>query len=98
MRAGVQAGSNVITTSTEPMPGTSVAAFSTPSLIKRIAGHPGVVAVMIIRTAPSIDGDVVDEAEIDDVVTELGIDHNAQGVPDTVDQFIGHDGALTVSS
>ena len=63
-----------------------------------MAGHPGVVAVMVMRTAPSIDRDVVDEAEIDDVVTELGIDHDAQRVPDPVDEFVRHDGALTVSS
>src|SRR5213592_3364866 len=42
------------------------------------------------------DRDVVDEAEIDDVVTKLGINHDAQRVPDTVDEFGRHDGALTV--
>ena len=85
-------------TSTEPTPGTRAALFATPSFRKRVAGHPGVVAVIVMRTAPSDDRDVVDEAEIDDVVTELGIDHDAQRVPDAVGEFVRHDGALTVSS
>src|SRR5215216_3400135 len=52
-RDGVHGGSNVITMSTEPMPGTRAAAFATPSFRKRMAGHAGVVAVMVMRTAPA---------------------------------------------
>ena len=89
-RDGVHGGSNVITISAEPTLGTLAAALATPSFRKRTAGHPGVVAVMM--------RDVVDEAEIDDVVAKLGIDQDAQCFLDAVDEFAGHDGALTVSS
>ena len=90
IRAGVHGGSKVIVTSAEATPGTAATALSAPSLRKLDAAHPGVVAVG--------DGDVIDEAEIDDVLAELGIDHDAQRVADLCDQLIRHDGALTVSS
>src|SRR6201997_2129700 len=51
--AGVQGGLNVIATSTEPMPGT-VAALTAPALRKLTAGQPGVVAVIRMRTWPSV--------------------------------------------
>ena len=52
-RDGDQGGSNVIVTSTDSTPGTRAALFTTPSFRKPVAGHPGVVAVIVIRTAPS---------------------------------------------
>jgi hypothetical protein len=43
------------------------------------------------------DNDAVDEAEIDDVVTKLGIDHDPQCVADALDELVRHDGGLTRS-
>ena len=42
------------------------------------AGQPGDVSVMSICTTPSVDADVVDETEVDDVQIELRILHLAQ--------------------
>ena len=95
---GVQGGSNVITTSTDPTPDTRAALFATPSFRKWAAGQPG------RRRGHRDAGDavddryVVDEPEIDDVLTELGIDHHAQRISDPVNQCGVHDAARTVSS
>jgi hypothetical protein len=97
IREGAQGGSNVIMTSTEPTPGTRAAAFAT--LFKETDGGASRGGRGHGDANGAInDRDVVDEAEVNDVVTQLGIDHDAQSVPKPVDEFSGHDGALTVSS
>ena len=46
---GVQGGSNVITTSTDPTPDTRAALLPTPFFRKWTAGQPGLVAVIVMR-------------------------------------------------
>jgi hypothetical protein len=97
IREGAQGGSNVIMTSTEPTPGTRAAAFAT--LFKETDGGASRGGRGHGDANGAInDSDVVDEAEIDDVVTKLGIDHNMERIADAVDELGRHDGALTVSS
>ena len=98
MREGVQGGSNVITMSTAPTPGTRVAAVRDAFLQEADGGASRGGRGHGDANGAINDRYVVDEAEINDVVTKLRIDHDAQRVPDTVDEFVRHDGALTVSS
>ena len=42
------------------------------------AGQPGDVSVMLIVDVTTVDGDLVDEAEVDDVEIELGVFDFAQ--------------------
>jgi hypothetical protein len=97
MRSGVQGGSNVISTSTESTPGTRE--DTVHHTVFQETSRGATRASCRHRNADCVvdDRDIVDEAEIDDVVTELGIDHNAHRVANQVDQLACHDGALTVS-
>ena len=52
MRPGVQAGSNVMTTSTSSTPGILPTACRTHSVIASWSGQPSVVSVIVTRTRP----------------------------------------------
>ena len=87
MREGAQGGSNVITTSTEPDARHPCGSVRDAFLQEMDGGASRGGRGHGDANGAIDDRDVVDEAEIDDVVTKLGIDHDAQRVPDPVDEF-----------
>ena len=85
MRSGVHGGLKVIVDSTEVTPSSSETNSSICSVTCGPMGQPGEVSVKVTCDVARLDLDPVDESQLDEVETELGIDDVGEGGFDIVD-------------